>query len=116
MTKSLFDLTFIDKAREDNNDARERQLDIQILYLRRVHGFCYYCIEEYEDERMLTSRCDNIHLRSNKCLGSRINISTIEPYNTAEVAWDQKFNDSVLKFINKFSGILAEGSKTDRVS
>ena len=24
---------------------------LQILYLRRVHGFCYYCIKEFEDER-----------------------------------------------------------------
>ena len=51
--------------------AKEYQLDLQILYLRRVHGFCYYCMEEYDDERMLTTRCDNSHVRNYKKLGSR---------------------------------------------
>lgn len=33
------------------------KLDILLLYLRRVHAYCLYCAEEYEDERMLSSRC-----------------------------------------------------------
>ncbi len=47
------------------------QLDLQILYLRRVHGFSYYCLEDHEDERALATKCDNIHLRNYKMLGAR---------------------------------------------
>jgi len=53
--------------------TKEFQLDLQILYLRRVHGLCYYCMEEYDDERMLATRCGNIHVRSYKKLGARKN-------------------------------------------
>ena len=37
--------------------SEERQLDLLILYLRRVHSYCFYCGEEYDDERMLASKC-----------------------------------------------------------
>jgi len=47
---------------EEKRDVKE-QLDIQLLYLRRVHAFCYYCCEEYEDERMLASKCGPNHVR-----------------------------------------------------
>ena len=33
------------------------KLDMALLYLRRVHAYCLYCGEEYEDERMLSTRC-----------------------------------------------------------
>ena len=32
------------------------KLDLAILYLRRVHAYGLYCGEEYEDERMLSTR------------------------------------------------------------
>jgi hypothetical protein len=63
-----------DKGIEENNildignRTNEYQLDLQIMYLRRVHGFCYYCLEEFEDERALSTKCDNIHLRHYKNL------------------------------------------------
>lgn len=34
-----------------------QQLDLFLLYLRRVHSYCFYCGEEYDDERMLASKC-----------------------------------------------------------
>jgi hypothetical protein len=85
MTKSIISILDKEKGIEvfllinkqnfliDGKDQRAKdiQLDLQILYLRRVHGFCYYCIEEYEDERMLATRCGNIHVRSYKKLGTR---------------------------------------------
>lgn len=37
--------------------SKEQQLDILLIYLRRVHAYCLYCGEEYEDERMLSTRC-----------------------------------------------------------
>ena len=42
---------------------QEWQLDVQLLYLRRVHAFCFYCLEEYDDERMLSAKCGPIHIR-----------------------------------------------------
>ena len=47
---------------EQFDDMRIR-LDLQILYLRKIHGFCYYCFEFYDDERNLSTKCDNAHLR-----------------------------------------------------
>lgn len=41
------------------------QLDLQILYLRRVHAYCFYLGEEYEDERTLAAKIGPQHLRSN---------------------------------------------------
>lgn len=46
------------------------QLDLQILYLRKVHGLCYYSTEEYDDERMLSAKCGPIYLRSSKRIAS----------------------------------------------
>lgn len=45
------------------NRSENEQLDLQLLYLRRVHAFCYYCCEEYDDERMLASKCGPQHVR-----------------------------------------------------
>jgi SERRATE/Ars2, N-terminal domain/Arsenite-resistance protein 2/Domain of unknown function (DUF4187) len=42
---------------------KELQLDYQILYLRKIHSFCYYCVEEYDDERMLAAKCGIAHVR-----------------------------------------------------
>ena len=35
----------------------QQQLDLVLLYMRRVHAFCFYCGEEYDDERMLAAKC-----------------------------------------------------------
>lgn len=40
-----------------------QQLDVQLLYLRKVHSYCYYCAAEHYDERMLAAKCGSIHLR-----------------------------------------------------
>eukprot|EP00826_Nyctotherus_ovalis_P026195 TRINITY_DN2045_c0_g9_i2.p4 TRINITY_DN2045_c0_g9~~TRINITY_DN2045_c0_g9_i2.p4 ORF type:complete len:105 (+),score=22.17 TRINITY_DN2045_c0_g9_i2:1294-1608(+) len=40
------------------------QLDLQILYLRKVHALCYYSADEYDDERMLAAKCGPVYLRS----------------------------------------------------
>ncbi len=47
------------------NYDNEQLLDIQILYLRNVHNYCFYCALEYDNDRVLTSKCGNAHLRSN---------------------------------------------------
>jgi len=75
------------------------QLDLDITYLRRVHGFCYYCLEEYDDERMLATRCDNIHLRANKTLGNR-NVEAIQIYKN-EADWDKNFTRKLKERLEK---------------
>ena len=35
-----------------------------LLYLRRVHSYCFYCGEEYDDERTLAAKCGPQHLRN----------------------------------------------------
>eukprot|EP00361_Fabrea_salina_P003326 CAMPEP_0202427462 /NCGR_PEP_ID=MMETSP1345-20130828/1684_1 /ASSEMBLY_ACC=CAM_ASM_000843 /TAXON_ID=342563 /ORGANISM="Fabrea Fabrea salina" /LENGTH=453 /DNA_ID=CAMNT_0049038187 /DNA_START=106 /DNA_END=1467 /DNA_ORIENTATION=+ len=47
-----------------SEEEKENQLDLQLLYLRKVHAFCYYCLEEYDDERMLAAKCGPAHIRS----------------------------------------------------
>ena len=41
-----------------------QHLDLLLLYLRRVHAYCYYCGEEYDDERTLAAKCGPQHLRN----------------------------------------------------
>ena len=67
------------------------KLDINILYLRRVHAFCFYCLEEHEDERALSIKCDTIHLRHYKSLGSRKKENELE-LNKYEYDWDRNFS------------------------
>ena len=93
-TKTLISMFDKEKGLENalneklEGKSKELQLDLQILYLRRVHGFCYYCLEEFEDERALSTKCDNIHLRSFKSLGPRDNEKDGLTY---EAEWDRNF-------------------------
>lgn len=60
-------ITSFDKIQEVAKFLRsEQQLDLYLLYLRRVHAYCFYCGEEYDDERMLAAKCGPQHLRSQK--------------------------------------------------
>ena len=45
-----------------------KSLDVLLLYLRRVHSFCLYCAEEYEDERMLATCCGPQHVRAQQTI------------------------------------------------
>jgi len=46
------------------------RLDRLIWYLRRVHLFCYYCGEQFDDEDEMYRRCGSIHLRGSKKEGA----------------------------------------------
>ena len=77
------------------SENKEHQLDLNIMYLRRVHGFCFYGLEEFDDERMLATRCSNVHLRSYVKLGERNSANSAEEAALAEskneVEWDKNF-------------------------
>ena len=67
LEKGIFDnsLLISDEAFFSISDSeKEYQLDLQLLYLRKVHAFCYYCLEEYDDERMLAAKCAPAHIRT----------------------------------------------------
>ena len=87
----------------ENNRNKENQLDIQILYLRRVHGFCYYCLKKFDDEGNLSHYCDDIHLRNYKKIGKRIEINNKNDLLN-EIIFDQFFTNKIqlyLKSINQ---------------
>ena len=96
-----------------NMDGIENQLDLQLLYLRRVHGFCYYCLKEHEDERNLATKCDNAHLRNYKQLGSRTSVSfpqsTTQQELTDAFTFDKFFTEKVKSFFKK--GVLTPPPK-----
>ena len=48
----------------DDSGKPTLKLDLLLLYLRRVHAFNLYTGEEYEDERMLSTRCGPQHIRN----------------------------------------------------
>ncbi len=84
---------------KENRTINEFQLDLQILYLRRIHGFCYYCLEEYEDERALASNCESVHLRHFKKLGAKTE-KNVE-LNKYEAEWDEEFTIRIKNLIEK---------------
>ena len=48
----------MDKLEEHMQTLQKtEQLDYLLLYMRRVHAYCLYCGEEYDDERMLAAKC-----------------------------------------------------------
>ena len=81
---------------DEKNRNCENQLDIQILYLRRVHGFCFYCLKKYNNEGILSLYCDDIHLRNNKRIGKR-NLNNNELIK--EINFDKFFTKNIELFI-----------------
>ena len=76
--KNIFD---INKIAIMEKEEKIRVLNLNILYLRKVHGFCYYCLKGYKDERNLNKKCDYIHLRHYVQLGKRENMDNIDINN-----------------------------------
>jgi hypothetical protein len=64
-------------------------------------------LEEYDDERMLATRCDNIHLRHFKKLGKK-NDSETHRY---EIDWDKYFTKQVKQKIESMTGLLTKSVK-----
>lgn len=69
LSRKLIKLLDEEKGIADNellqmNNEGTTQLDLQILYLRKIHALCYYSADEYDDERMLAAKCGPVYLRS----------------------------------------------------
>lgn len=100
-TNSIFD--------EISSYTKETQLDIQILYLRRVHGFCFYCLKEFDDERNLATKCDNTHLRNYKKIGSRNRTNDNKLSVKEEAEFDQFFKEKLKELFKR--GIVTQPPK-----
>jgi hypothetical protein len=59
--------------------------------MRRVHAYCFYCGEEYDDERMLAAKCGPQHIRSSKKI-SRLEIDTSSSWSGSK-----SFEDKYMK-------------------
>jgi hypothetical protein len=69
--------------------SKEQHLDLLLLYLRRVHSYCFYCGEEYDDERTLAAKCGPQHLRNARKI-TRWMIDT-EPQWTGSKNYEDKY-------------------------
>ena len=79
-----------------------KQNDIMIMYLRHVHGFCYYCVEEHDGERNLAKSCDCIHLREEGSLGKRSDAAQLDQEKNKEaIEFDAKLTERIKAFIGK---------------
>ena len=72
---NIFD---VNKMSIMEKEEKIKILNLNILYLRKVHGYCYYCLKGFKDERILSKKCDYIHLRHYVQLGKRENVDSID--------------------------------------
>ena len=85
-----FNVILNDKEKINN---KKKYFDLMILYLRKIHGFCYYCVKYFYDEKNLDYKCDSVHLRN-----IIINNNDIENINL----YKKIFNENVKNFIENF--------------
>ena len=99
----------ISSLNELNEEERIHILNLNILYLRKIHGFCYYCLKGFKDERNLTKKCDYLHLRHYIKLGKRDIIENIQNKNDNNISeeelknaieFDKLFNNKLNELLN----------------
>ena len=106
----------IDNLQNMKDDIKTKILNFNLFYLRTVHGFCYYCLRGYKDERNLSKKCDFLHLRHYNHLGPRggenKNLSEEELKNAIEFDkyFTQKLNE-LLDDQNKINIYLLQRPK-----
>ena len=91
-------------------------LNFSILYLRKVHGFCYYCLKGFKDERNLTKKCDFLHLRHYTKLGKRDQAKNID-INNINISEDELKNAIEFdKFFTKnLNDLLVDQEKINHI-
>lgn len=98
----------ITEMSEMTEEEKIKILNLNILYLRKIHGFCYYCLKGFKDERNLTKKCDFLHLRHYIKLGKRdevgnLNINDLsitEDELKNAVEFDKLFNEKLNELLN----------------
>ena len=91
---------------ELKNEEKINILNCNILYLRKIHGFCYYCLKGFRDERNLTKKCDYLHLRHYIKLGKRDNAENIIKNNEINISEEELKN--AIEFDKLFTKNLNE--------
>ena len=93
-------------------EERIKILNLNILYLRKIHGFCYYCLKGLKDERSLAKKCCYIHLRHYIQLGKRENVNNID-INNLNITEDELNNAKEFDkyFTNKLNGLVTDKEK-----
>ncbi|PRP78318.1 hypothetical protein PROFUN_13814 [Planoprotostelium fungivorum] len=71
------------------------ELDRQIDYLRRVHLFCYYCGQQWEDSEQMLQKCGRKHVRSTT------NPSHTDTEGSTDVEVDENWTKSLDERIRK---------------
>lgn len=68
LIKEVFDvekeIEFPFEKLETEVESEDERFDTLLLYLRQVHGYCFFCGTKCEDERTLSGKCASQHLRS----------------------------------------------------
>ena len=44
-------------------ESKDQNLDLKLIYLWKVHGYCYYTAEKYDDEYQMTLKCGSAYCR-----------------------------------------------------
>ena len=95
-------IEILDKKKELNNILNEFKkndkynnddffhLNINLLYLRKIHGFCFYCCEIFDDERYLSTKCDYSHIYYNN-------------EENFDIDYSKTLDDKIHEFIDKIS-------------
>eukprot|EP00002_Diphylleia_rotans_P015976 TRINITY_DN309_c0_g1_i3.p1 TRINITY_DN309_c0_g1~~TRINITY_DN309_c0_g1_i3.p1 ORF type:complete len:495 (-),score=113.89 TRINITY_DN309_c0_g1_i3:117-1601(-) len=59
---------------EQDPSNLQRSLDAHLSYLRKVHLYCYYCADEFDDETDMERRCGTNHFRGAFRSSERMNV------------------------------------------
>ena len=99
-----------------SEEEKIKILNFNILYLRKVHGFCYYCLKGFKDERNLTKKCDLLHLRHYVKLGKRDQAKNID-INSIYISENELKNAIEFDkfFTNNLNELLADKEKINHI-
>jgi len=81
-----------------------KQIDLHVLYLRKVHSYCFYSASEYHDERMMVAKCGPIFLRTK--IGEE---QTIPEFSD----WHKKIQETVKQRIQESKSGETEDNDTE---
>ena len=103
LIKEVFDaekeIEFPFNKLETDVESQDAKLDTLVLYLRQVHGYCFFCGVKCEDERTLAGKCASQHLRLPPSI-DRLIFDTSALYGSAK-QFEQNYVTQAEKFLEK---------------
>ncbi len=89
-----------DKEFDESSFTSENSLDVAVIYLRKVHNFCFYCAMKFGCPHEISAKCGDLHLR--------------HPSGSEQVKHDQhrliEKLTALIDFIKELNEISVEGS------